>query len=239
MNQKQEPMGKDMDTITDNNNSLLRLLHLVSPNLPTGAFSYSQGLEWAVEVGWVHDGKSLQDWLEDLTNLSLTSVDIPILCRMYRAIHNEELSALEKWCATLLACRETSELRMEEQTRGRAFTSLLQGLDIPGSNRYQDVLNRSQLAGFTLAAVHWNIPVEKAAFAYSWAWLENQILTGVKIIPLGQTEGQRLLLQISSNMSEAINRGLILGDEEIGSSAPALALACSLHETQYTRLFRS
>jgi len=241
LNLKQGPMGKDMDIITGRKSSfsLLRLLHLVSPTLPTGAFSYSQGLEWAVENGWVHDGSSLRDWLSDLMELSLSCVDIPILSRMYSAVETNRKKEFEEWCALLIACRETSELRMEEQTRGRALAGLLQNLDVPEADHYQQQVNRCQLAGFTLAAVRWNISLRDAALGYSWAWLENQVLTGLKIIPLGQTEGQRLLLQFNECIAGTVEHGLTVEDDDIGSSAQAFGIACSLHETQYTRLYRS
>lgn len=232
-------MVRGMDTSTTNHNSLLRLLHLVSPTLPTGAFSYSQGLEWVVEKGWVYDGPSLQGWLTDQSEQSLPYVDIAILRRMYQAIAGEQQQELKRWRSLLLACRETSELQMEEQTRGRALATLLQNLEVPYAQQYEQVIRRSQLAGFALAAVAWKIPLVDAALGYTWAWLENQVLAGVKIIPLGQTEGQRLLMQFGANIASVVDRGLKVKDHEIGASTPALALACSLHETQYTRLYRS
>jgi len=223
----------------DKPDSLLRLLHLVSPTLPTGAFSYSQGLEWAVEAGWIHHGPSLQEWLGDLLKQSLAFVDIPILGRMVSAIESNNPEALEEWCSVLLACRESSELREEERVRGRALLTLLQGLAIEGTKQFEKTLNRSQLAGFALAAVKWNIELQEAALGYTWAWLDNQIIAGIKIIPLGQTEGQRLLLQLSAEIPKIVSQGLQTNDTDIGASNPALALACSLHETQYTRLYRS
>jgi len=232
-------MVKGMDTTMADRDALLHLLHLVSPTLPTGAFSYSQGLEWAVEAGWVHDGPTLQGWLIDLIEQSLAFVDIPILGRMMTAIINEQLLELEEWCGVLLACRETSELRQEEQIRGRALATLLQGLAVEGGQSLAKTLNRCQLAGFALAAVEWNIEMRDAALGYTWAWLENQVLTGIKIIPLGQTEGQRLLLHLSRGIPQIVDQGLRLQEEDIGAASPAFALACSLHENQYTRIYRS
>lgn len=228
-----------MDTVMDNGTSLLRLLHLVSPTLPTGAFSYSQGLEWAVEAKWVHNGPSLHNWLTDLMGQSLAFVDIPILCRIMTALQNKELQELESWCSVLLACRETAELREEEQTRGRALATLLQALAVDGAKELKTTLNRSQLCGFALAAVRWNIGMQEAALGYTWAWLENQVLAGIKSIPLGQTEGQQLLQHLSAGIPKVVNLGMQVEDQDIGAASPALALACSLHENQYTRLYRS
>ena len=227
-----------MVTVTMDN-SLLRLLHLVSPTLPTGAFSYSQGLEWVVECGWVSDCISLEDWLLDLAENSMVSVDIPILSRMYTAISEGNAEELKQWIEILLACRESYELQQEEQIRGRAFSTLLENLALQEHEIPQSLLKRSQLAGYVLAAVCWDITIIDAALGYIWSWLENQIITGVKIIPLGQTQGQQLLMRLSTVLPDIVKKGLKLPDNEIGASSPALALACSMHETQYTKLYRS
>ena len=228
-----------MDTIMNKAGSLVRLLHLVSPTLPTGAYSYSQGLEWSVETGWITDARSLGNWLIQVSEQSLGRVDIPLLARMYAAVHNGDRQQLGRWRDLLLACRETSELREEERTRGRALATLLQQLGLPGLQPFRKILTTCRLAGFAFAAAGWKIALADAATGYGWAWLENQVLTGMKIIPLGQSEGQRLLLELSPTMLGSVNIGLNLEDEEIGGSTPALAIASSLHETQYTRLYRS
>jgi urease accessory protein len=116
---------------------------------------------------------------------------------------------------------------------------LLAGVSLLPENEWKKVLSRSQLAGFAYAAQQWDIDVHVAAMGYLWAWLENQVLAGVKIIPLGQTAGQRLLLALGDKILPAVAYGMTLKENEIGSSSPALALAGCLHETQYTRLYRS
>ena len=224
--------------------TLLRLLHLVSPSLPTGGFAYSQGLEWAVEVAWVKEGKSLELWLKEILKKSITYVDIPIFLRLYDACCAKNIKAFTCWSSMLLACRETSELRQEEKNRGRALASILKNLDperldAPGIDDWFGVVSTCQLAGFVLAAANWKIPVREAATGYLWAWIENQVLAGVKIIPLGQTEGQQILQRLSSRIRNAVDMGMALDDDDIGSSLPALAIGSSRHETQYTRLFRS
>jgi len=230
---------KNMAIPMDRNYSLLRLLHLVSPTLPTGAFSYSQGLEWAVEAGWVHDSSSLAEWLSDLIQQSLAYVDIPILFRMYISVKEKQYGDLEHWCSTLLACRESSELQQEERVRGRALTRLLHGFGLNFPEQLEKSLNHSQLVGFAFAAVKWDIDIQDAALGYTWAWLENQVLAGIKIIPLGQTEGQCVLLQLSSKISEVVKQGTQIKAKEIGAASSSMAIACSLHENQYTRLYRS
>ncbi|MGD9212652.1 MAG: urease accessory protein UreF [Desulfobacteraceae bacterium] len=225
--------------MVDQSNAWMRLLHLVSPSLPTGAFAYSQGLEWAIEAGWICDADTLQTWLTDLIHQSQTFVDIPILKRMYIACRDRKEAELTIWCDHLLAMRESNELRLEEQHRGRAMATLLKGLQMPFFNGALEIVCNCQLAGFALAAAHWKIPLVQTATGYLWSWLENQVLVGIKTIPLGQTQGHIILLEMDEAIMEAVKRGLKVSDENIGASNPALAIASSLHETQYTRLYRS
>jgi urease accessory protein len=217
----------------------LRLMHLISPSLPTGAFSYSQGLEWAIETGWIKNAQTLKEWLTDLIGQSQTYVDIPILKRMYQACCDQNETELSIWCEYLLALRETSELRLEEQQRGRAMTTLLEGLQLSFFKEAKELAEKCQLAGFALAAAFWKIPIEQAATGYLWSWLENQVLTGIKAIPLGQTQGHKILFEMDKTVMDAVRIGLKEEEEEIGASSPALAIASCLHETQYTRLYRS
>lgn len=219
--------------------SLLRLLQLCSGTLPVGGFTYSQGIEWAVEGGWIRDQQDLTDWLTDLIDTSFARVEIPVLARLYHACERDDIHSLIHWSEWLLASRESRELRDEERNRGRALASLLVDLDIPQAVGWRDTLAGSQSAGFALACVAWRIPLSQAAEGFSWTWLENLTLAGVKLIPLGQTAGQRILRDLGDVARRGVQRGLALPDEAMGASAPALAIASGRHETQYTRLFRS
>ena len=217
----------------------LRLLQLASPSLPVGAFTYSQGLEWAVECGWVHDEATLADWLADLLEHSMGRLEVPVLARLYRALEMDDQAALAEWSGFLLASRETRELRAEERHRGRALTTLLPELGIPLPRQLLESLRSGQLAGFALAAHHWRIPLAEAAAGHLWSWLENSTLAGVKLVPLGQSAGQRIITRLSASIPAAIAAGLALEDAHIGGSCPGQALASSLHESQYSRLYRS
>ena len=219
--------------------ALLRLMHLISPTLPIGSFTYSQGIEWAVETGWIKDVDSLQTWLASQLNSSMTQLELPLLKRLYLAWQAEDLQAVEYWIAISNASRETSELLLEEKNRGRALTDLLIALEIPQAAQHKPLLSQSQVAAFALASLHWQVPLEQAAYGYAWSWLENLVLAAVKIIPLGQTQGQKLLHQMMPLLLSVIEQGLNLPDDEIGAALPALAIASSRHESQYTRLFRS
>lgn len=218
---------------------LLRLMHLVSPSLPVGGFTYSQGIEWAVEAGWIRTAGDLEAWLGDQLRNSLSTLDLPLLARMQAAAGAGEQDSMTRWVDWLLAAREASELRAEEINRGRALADLLVAWDLPGAPAWKPVLARSQAAGFAYAAAAWDIPVRDSVPGYAWGWLENLVLAAVKIIPLGQTSGQQVLQRLIACIPAAVGAALRLADEEIGASSPALAIASSAHEIQYTRLFRS
>jgi len=228
-----------MATTTDSSLARLRLLQLVSPSLPVGAFTYSQGLEWAVECGWVSDEASLGDWIGDLLQHNMTWLEVPLLVRLYHASADGDSKALHYWSHYLVASRETRELRDEEQNRGRALVALLPALGIPLSADQLALFKRCQLAGFAHAAHSWQIALQNAAEGYLWGWLENMVLAGVKIVPLGQTAGQRLIATLTPEIPRIVAQGLTVIDEAIGASSTAQAIASSRHETQYTRIYRS
>ena len=232
-------MNMEMSTITESQTAYLRLLQLISPSLPVGAFTYSQGLEWAVECGWVTGEAELSDWVRSQMESSLTHLEMPLLARLFRACAANDSQALTYWSRYLVAARETFELREEERNRGRALVRLLPEIGIPVSEQIRPLLNSCQLAGFAYAAYHWKIPLRSAAEGYLWGWLENMVLAGVKIVPLGQTAGQRIIATLTAFIPGMVERGLALGDASIGAACPAQALASSLHETQYTRIYRS
>ena len=219
--------------------SELRLYQLISPALPVGAFTYSQGLEWAIETGWVKDRATLSHWLKSVLSHSVLTLEVPILLRLYRALQEQDDGAVQHWCAFLTASRETQELRAEERQRGQALRRLLPALQVPIPSSLHEACGSSQLAGMALAGVRWQIPPENLARGYLWSWLENAVMAGVKLVPLGQTDGQQLLFEISDSLTEGLATACTLADDAIGSSTPALAIASSRHETQYTRLFRS
>lgn len=219
--------------------ALLRLLHLVSPSLPIGAFTYSQAIEWAVEAGWIRGVKDLEGWLADQMDSTLARLDLPILVRLHRAAFADDVQRLIDWSDLLLAYRETGELRQEEMSRGRALAELLVKLGLPGAAAWRDHLARSQAAGFAFAATRWQIGGQDAALGYAWAWLENLVLAAVKLIPLGQTQGQQVLARLTGELPAVLESAEQRCDDAIGAGSPSLAIASSLHETQYTRLFRS
>jgi len=219
--------------------STYKLFQLTSPNLPTGAFTYSQGLEWGVENGWITGKESLSEWLESILYSGYAELEIPLLKRLYLAVKDDDLKAFEFWSSYLLASRETKELRQEEMHRGRATFKILTDLNIAIESGWEDAIKKCQAAGYALAAVRWNIGIQQAVLGYTWGWLENMVMAAVKIIPIGQAAGQQVLAAIVDQTVDALEQGLAVEDVSLGGSCPAMVISSCLHETQYTRLFRS
>jgi len=218
---------------------LLRLMSLVSPSLPIAGFTYSQGIEKAFENGWVTDKSSSFQWISEQITCGLAYTDLPILKRLFDACKINDKEEVNKWGAILLACRETSELRQEEINRGRALTKILEGLDNSIIDDWKNTINKNYLSGFALVGVKWQIPVYELLLGYCWSWIENQVSAVVKIIPLGQTQGQQLIHDLLELVPDIVKQSAKLDEIDIGRSQPALAIASSQHETQYTRIFRS
>jgi urease accessory protein len=221
---------------------LLRLLRLASPMLPVGAFSYSQGLESAVELGWVSDEASARTWLADVLALSAGAFEAPVWCRLYRAFQARDLPAIADWNDRLLSSREASELRAEAAQMGHSLRRLMQDSGEFDAQSMAALNAMSEVAfatAFCAACVAWQISERAGLLAYLWAWLENQVAAAMKIVPLGQMAGQRLLAAVQPQLLDVAQRAMSMQDEGLSNLAPGLAIASCLHETQYSRLFRS
>ena len=214
---------------------LARLLQLASPVLPVGAFSYSQGLEAAVEAGDVTDAASARAWIEDVLAFSIARMEAPVLLRMCAACVDGDAAGLVQWNETFLASRETAELRAETVQMGYSLARLLPDLDV----EVTDCEEISFPAAFAHAVAAWRIDPQEALVAYLWSWAENQVMAALKAVPLGQTDGQRMLLALGEQVEAVAAEARSLTDDELGNFAPGLALASARHETQYSRLFRS
>lgn len=217
----------------------LRLWQLISPALPIGAFAYSQGLEYAVEEGWVKNEETTAQWIIGLINHSLSALDVPILARLYEAWQTNDIEKVMYWNHYLQASRESHELLTEDRQIGCALKQLLHDLEIPRVSHWPEKAQPSFATMFALAASHWGVTLDETCQGFLWSWSENQVAAAIKLIPLGQTAGQRILSQVVDEIPQAVERGLHLIDEEIGVAAHGLGIASALHETQYTRLFRS
>lgn len=219
--------------------ALLRLLQLVSPALPVGAYAYSQGMEYAVDSGWLTNETQARDWIIGLLRYNQTYLDVPVLARLYQAWQQHDQSSVQYWNAYLYATREAKELQQEDYHLGTALARLLLELDIGAAADWIQPQRCCFATVFALAATHWQITLNNTATGYLWAWTENQVAAAIKLIPLGQTAAQRVLSAAMPEINSAVSQGLTLEDDEIGASATGLSIASALHETQYSRLFRS
>jgi urease accessory protein len=219
-------------------NPAQRLWLLVSPGLPVGGYSYSQGLEFAVQAGWVRSADDTRDWIGGLAHTVLPRLDLPLLLRIARALRAGDTDALEHWNGYLLASRESAELRREDCNMGRALRRLASGL--LGHPTLVDALPRPTFAASFAAIGHaWAVADPDLCAAYAWVWFDNQIAAAVKLVPLGQTQGQRLLLELTDQLDALTAAAVACPDTELGQAAAGLALASAAHETQYSRLFQS
>ena len=203
--------------------SLARLLQLASPTLPVGAYSYSQGLEAAVEAGIVKDAPSAEAWIGDALSFSVGRFEAPVLWRMMQG------EALNDF---FLASRETAELRAETLQMGHSLKALVEELGLGGV----PVEEPSYPTVYAFAVERMMLDRRDALIAYLWSWLENQVMAAVKTVPLGQTAGQKILLALGSRLSDIARQAETI---EPANFVPGLAMLSTRHETQYSRLFRS
>ena len=221
---------------------LVRLLQLASPTLPIGAYSYSQGLERIIEDGAVHDAATTRVWIGDVLGLVVATGDAAIAWRLLAAVRDGDWVGFATWNAWFRASRETAELRAETEQMGASLAKLaadLELLDEPARDALQHIAPVALPAAFALAARGFAVPIDAALTAYVWSWLENQVLAAVKLVPLGQVAGQRLLATLGAKIPAVVASAMNLADDDLSTFAPGLALASARHETQYTRLFRS
>jgi urease accessory protein len=205
--------------------SLARLLQLASPTLPVGAYSYSQGLEAAIEAGIVFDCSSARTWIGDVLELSVARMEAPVL-RAQIAEPTQERNDF------FVATRESAELRAETLQMGNALAKLLSELGVKIL-----IENPSFPSAYAVAVRHWQIEPRDAVVAYLWSWLENQVMAAVKAVPLGQTAGQKILVELGSRLQNLVETEL---QEDCWTNfTPGLAALSARHETQYSRLFRS
>jgi urease accessory protein len=243
------------------NPALIRLLHLASPTLPVGAYTYSQGLEWAVECGDIRDEAGARAWIGACLEHGVAGFEAVYLAHMLAAWRANDRARLGELDAEFVASRETAELRAETLQMGHSLAKLLADLEKPvvarmprsgirdvGPSRDSGLRPASGLPDFptpsfplawSCIAARWDIPVEEAVAGYLWAWAENQVMAALKAVPLGQTSGQRMLLALGERIPELAARAAAMAIEDGHNFLPAFAIASSLHETQYTRIFRS
>jgi len=229
-------------SVSDVSHEWLDALHLASPSLPIGGFAYSQGLEQAQASGWVTDRESAAVWIRDALMLIMARQELPAWLMGFRYARRREWVALMALAEDLAALRETAELRLESRQMAYSMNRLYQqwlpedqwppeAVTTVLSSNY--TMSHAALCGLRLT----NESIGLTAFV--WAWLENQVLAAIKIVPLGQLDGQALLHELKPCVAQAVRLAQDTPLAEAASAPIGLAMISSQHETQYTRLFRS
>jgi len=217
--------------------SLLHLLQFASPALPIGGYSYSQGLEAAIEDGLVRDAAGAHAWLVRYLDEVMARWDGPLLWRLLKAFEARDRAAIAEWSACFLAARDTAELRAETVQMGYSLTRLIAELGVADVGPLGAEV--SLPAAYACAVDALAIPHEDALLAMLFSWAENQVLVCVKSVPLGQVAGQRLLLALRVPLERAAATARTLADADLSNWSPGLSMLSMRHEVQHGRLYRS
>jgi urease accessory protein len=222
--------------------SLLQLMWLASPALPVGGFSYSEGLEAAVEAGLVAIETQAGDWLLDQLHLSLARSDLAVASRAFKAWQREDHTTLVELNAWVTTTREAAEMRLQTEQMGRSLVEWLKNRGVADGR----VATLAALTpaptwpvAFALALAQTGAPLREAMLAFCFGWAENMMQAALKAVPLGQSGGQRVLARLTATIPDAVGHALQLAGSERQAFTPMLAILSAQHETQYSRLFRS
>lgn len=223
---------------------LLQLLWLASPALPVGGFSYSEGLESAVECGLVFDESSAAVWLIDQLHLGLARSDLAVVAQAISAWRKGDLARINQLNEWVLHTRETAELRQQTEQMGRSVFTWAQSLGALGHG-VAEALTAAQLdppsypVAMACAAAHSGAQLQDSLFSFAFGWAENMVQAAIKSVPLGQSSGQRMLARLAQAIPDAVAHAQSLTDNTRQAFTPMLAILSAQHETQYSRLFRS
>jgi len=225
---------------------LFSLLRLASPALPIGGFSYSQGLESAIELGWAKGEEGVRQWIESLLDAGVGRFEAPLCRALFVAIGEGRWPEAADWARRYLASRETAELRAETLQMGQSLVQMVLALPECRAELRPVVLAARTHAescplpwAWGVAARVLELDPDQALIAWLWAWAENQVMAAMKAVPLGQMAGQRLLSALTPRLDAVVAQAGSRPPERWSNFSPGLAIASSLHETQYSRLFRS
>ena len=230
--------------MTTDSQVLLRLLQLVSPALPVGAYSYSEGLETLVQTGAIANCTALEHWLTQELRQGAIRLETAVVARVYTAAIQQDFATLHYWNQWLSAFRETEEMRQQSWQMGRSLVRLLQSLQPSPQTSVQTLITAcgdpcNFAVAFGIAAAAWQIDRASTCLGYLHSWTANLVNASVRLIPLGQTQGQQLLLSLYPQIEQTATEILELPEEDFGSCSWGLAIASMTHETLYSRLFRS
>jgi urease accessory protein len=222
--------------------ALYRLLSWLSPAYPVGAFSYSGGIEWAVEAGDIRDAGTLTDWLDAVVAHGSGFCDAVFLVHAHAAARTRDDSALCAVAELAAAFTSSKERNLETTAQGRAFLDTTQAAWPCAALDWLLTVWRGAIAypvAVGVAAAGHGIALDPSLHAYLHAVAANLISAGVRLIPLGQTDGQRVLAGLAPAIAAAAERALATPLDDVGAATFRADIAGMRHETQYTRLFRS
>lgn len=222
--------------------ALLNLLQFASPALPIGAYSYSQGLEAALENGTVHNAPTARAWILRHLHEVVAQWEAPVAWRLMQAWTKRDWQAVDDWSERFIASRDSAEFRAETIQMGYSLVKLLGELDILDADAQAHLQREPEVAlptAFACAVAVLKIPHDAALLAMLFAWAENQVLVCVKSVPLGQVAGQRMLLSLRDDIEAAARHAQTVPDDDMCNWAPGLSLLSMQHEVQYSRLYRS
>jgi urease accessory protein len=227
-----------------NPDELCRALHLASPALPIGSFSYSQGLESAIDLGLVQNEEDTTKWIADGLIQIIGRCDAPVVAFIYRAARASQSadsnSSIAYWNNWFLSSRESMELRRETEQMGWSLLHLANTVNwitpTIASHRPDPIAFPT---AFALSAAALNLSEEITLTAFCFSWLETLVIAAMKLVPLGQASGQRILTRCRGDVAGVVSSAAATTGEEISSWAPMLGILSARHESQYSRLFRS
>jgi urease accessory protein len=218
---------------------------LASPALPIGGFSYSEGIEAGVDAACIATFREANDWLIDQLHLTLARADLAVVAKAIPVWRRDDLDRINDLNNWVLQTRETSELRLQTEQMGRSMLDWLRKQPSFHVNFHVDKNEHDFSKSptyplvFALAASSTQASVRDCLMSFAFGWAENMTQAAIRAVPLGQTDGQRILANLAEHIPAAVDTAMRLQDSERQAFSPMLAILSSQHETQYSRLFRS